>query len=336
MKAMLFAALVGFLIFITPVFAVNVTVSVGKTKVSLGENFTISGTITYDNGTVGVFDYRAAAVAPKGILICDSGKTQTAADGTFSLLCNVPSKDAINSTGIPAISTRAVIPLKAGVAVLDPDKFEVVKKYSENVLVVNNNRFQKHLEEISFSISNFIRSATSISAECDKVIEKAEKFNVTNVLDKCESIKLNVSRIISDVGNISAQAKQLVSDINSTSLDDFKDGLSIIKDDLRGLRSDLDDARKSITSIRWESLKEVKNVVARGIGEIKNATSAIKSSIEAEKNKITDAQNQIKSLNNRIKEIKNITSTKIASTSVGAVKPVSSTNVASTSAVNSQ
>ncbi len=343
MKAMLFAALAGFLIFITPVFAMNVTVSVDKTKVSLGENFTISGKITYDNGTAGAFDYRAAAVAPKGILVCDSGKTKTAADGTFSFTCNVPSKDKINSTGIPAISTRAVIPIRAGVAVLDPDKFEVVKKYSENVLVVNGNKFQKHLGEISSSIDNFIKLANSISAECDKVIERAEKFNVTSVLNKCEFVKANVSRIISDAGNISEQAKQLVSDVGSVSLDDFKDGLSIIKDDLKFLRSDLDEVRKGITAVRWESLKEVKDVVARKVSEVKNATDAIKSEVEDVKEAVREAKttvatakNQIKSLNDRIKEIRNATSVKNVATAVGATKSVSSTNVASASSVSSQ
>ena len=286
MKLIPITAIITFLLLVSNVFAINITVSVDKHKVLLGESFILSGNITNDDGTSGVFDYRAAVVAPKRVIICDSNKTQTGSDGRFSLVCKTPTKEEADSLGIPAALNRAVIPLKAGVAVHDPVKNETVKRHTRAVLAVNSDKFKARANAIISDTYNFSKQAEKILAECDKVIEKAQRFNVTDVSDKCQALKDKLDGIIQDIQNISAQAVQLRDNISAGNLDDFKDGLSIIKDDLKELRNEIKSIRESIKSIRWEALKEVK-------GQIKEIKKEIKS--------------KQKDLKERIKQMKNIT-----------------------------
>ncbi|MBI4010030.1 MAG: hypothetical protein HY361_02440 [Candidatus Aenigmarchaeota archaeon] len=300
MKLIPIAAILAFLLLVSNVFALNITVSVDKHKVLLGESFTLSGKITNDDGTAGVFDYRAAVVAPKRVIICDSNKTQTGSDGSFSLVCKTPTKEEADSLGIPAALNRAVIPLKAGVAVLDSAKNETVKRHTRAVLAVNPDKFKARVDAIISDTDNFSKKAEKILAECDKLIERAQRFNVTDVSDRCQALKDKLDGILQDIQNISAQAAQLRDNINAGNLDDFKDGLSIIKDDLKELRNEIKSISERIRSIRWEALKEVREQV-REIkkevrGEIKETREETRKEIESKRE---DLKERIKQMRDR-------------------------------------
>jgi len=240
--------------------ALNITLSVDKTKLFLGENFTLSGKITFMNGTAGVFDYRAAVVAPKRVIICDTNRTQTAADGMFTLFCQVPTVDQANALGIPASRDRSVIPLKPGVAVLVPGTNQTIKKHTREVLAINPDKFRSQLNAVANDIDNFANRASVIVTECDKIIERAQRFNVTSVADKCAEIKARVNDLIANAHNLSAQARQLRDNLNATSVRDFRDGLAVIKDDMKDLRDALKDLKEVINNIRWEVLREVREI----------------------------------------------------------------------------
>lgn len=296
MKKVLLSTILGFLLMMSPVFALNVSVSVDKTRVLLGESFTLTGKITHDNGLEAIFDYRAAVVAPKGIIICDSNKTKTKADGTFQLVCQTPTKEKANSLGIPASLERSVISLRTGVAVRDPEKNVTIKRHTSAVLAVNPDKFKARVNELASHISNFVRSTNAIISECDKLIERSERFNVTTVSERCQAIKDKVNALVADANNISGQAKQLSENINASDLEDFKAGLSIIKDDMKSLRDNLKDMRDRIKEIRWENLKEVKREVRQSIKETRQE---IKEEIKSKREDLRERIKQVRSKTER-------------------------------------
>ena len=313
MKAFVFALVLGFLLFITPVFALNISVSADRTKVFYGENFTVSGKITFDNGTAGVFQIRTAVVAPRRVIICDFNKT-TDSDGSFSIVCKAPTGNEAISLGIPAASERFVIPLRPGVSVLDPEKNITMKKHGREVLAINPDKKKQRLDEIMKEIDNFVNKANEIISECDKLQEKALKFNVTSVSVKCEVLKEQTNIVVANAQNISAKAKQLEDDINSTDLEDFKNGLSIVRDDLKDVKEGVKEARDLVRPIKWETLREIRNETMKEIKEIKNETKNEIKEIRNEtqehiKEIIKDARNQTKEkhkeFNQRIKELRN-------------------------------
>ncbi|TAL46739.1 hypothetical protein EPN87_04510 [archaeon] len=253
MKLLVVAAF-SFLLLLSPAFALNITVSADKAKVMYGENFTLSGAITYDNGTAGQFDYRAAVVAPKGIIVCDSKKTTTAADGTFSLTCSVPTSAQAAALGIPAVATRAVMPLRAGVTVLDPTNFTIVKKYAGNVLAINQDKLKTQLSTLANDMNAFVGNANAISAQCNSIISKAQARNLTLVANKCQSIKDKVASVVSSAKNITAEAREAEGKIGSANIEGLRDRLSTIRENMKGLIEDVKDAREEIKSAKWEAV----------------------------------------------------------------------------------
>lgn len=254
------AFILSLFLLISPAFALNISISTDKTRIFYGDAFVLSGRITFDNGSTDVFDYRAAVVAPGKIIICDSNKTRTASDGLFSLRCNVPSLNESISLGIPAAATRAVIPLRAGIAVLDTAKATIVKKHAKAVLAVNKDKFAARVDALAADIDKFINKTGVILTECDKLMERAQKFNLTNVSESCQTIKDKTNAIIANAMNISAEAKKLKDNIDAVDLKDFRDGLSIVKDDMKELRDELKGLRESIKAIKWNLLKEIKEI----------------------------------------------------------------------------
>ncbi len=303
MRAFLFSTIISLLLFVSSVSALNVTVSVDKTRVLLGENFTLSGKVTTDAGLPTVFTYRAAVVAPKKIIICDSNKTTTKPDGTFSLVCKVPTLEQAISLGIPAASDRSVIPLRAGVVVHDTSTNQTAKKHAKLVLALNPDKFKVRAGAIFSDVDNFIKKAGVILSECDKLIERAQRFNVTSVADRCEALKEKVNGIIEDARTIADQASKLRDDITAADIEDFKDGLSVIKDDLKDLRGEIKEVKDSIKEIRWETLKEVGEVrkeVRKEAREEKKETA--KEIREETKEKREEINEEVKSKREELKE----------------------------------
>ncbi len=303
MKVQLFAAILGFLLIISPAFALNITLSTDKEKLFLGETFTMKGKIAFDDGNSGTFDYRAAVVAPKRVIICDSNKTKTAADGTFTLVCKTPTKEEAVALGIPAASDRAIIPLRPGVAVFDSAKNETVKKHGRAVLAINPDKYKARFNGIFSDIDNFIKKSDSIVSECNKISERAQKFNVTSIVDKCQTLKDKLSSLIQDAQNISAQALELSKNLNATNLEDFKYGLSIIKDDMKEFRNEIKDLREQVKAIRWETLKEVREVKREAGKEIREEKKEERKEIKESANETRkEIKEEIKSKREELKE----------------------------------
>src|SRR3989304_691108 len=115
-KGLLAFTVFGFLLTVSSVYALGIQVNVDKKAVFYEDSFTVTANITNFTGQV---KYRIAVIAPKGIIIPTCDKNGTTIDGSLSLTCQVPSAATFNSLGVPAALTRAVVPLRVGVAVKD-------------------------------------------------------------------------------------------------------------------------------------------------------------------------------------------------------------------------
>ncbi len=284
MRLLLLIGALSFLVFITPAFALNITLSLDKTKVFMGDNITLAGKIAFDNGTATKFDYRAAVVAPKRVIVCDTNKTTTTSDGSFTLKCKIPTAQEATSLWIPASERRSVIPYVAGVAVKDPEKNETVKKHAQTIIALNKDKLDKELDAIVRDLDNFVNHSQRFIPECDAIAEKATRFNVTIVTTKCLQVQQRINDLIANATAISDQAKQIKA--NVTSIEELRDSLKILKESLKDMRDELKDVKDAIKSVRWETLREVK----KSVTEIKQ---------EVEKKR-----EEIKELKNKSKEIK--------------------------------
>lgn len=289
MKKLLLVGILAALLVVPSAFALNITVSSNKERVLYGENFTISGKIMNDNGTTGVFSYRAAVVAPKKILVCDSGNATTDSTGSFSVSCHAPTLQEAQTLGIPAVSERAVVPLRPGVAVYLNETNTSVKKHGKEILSINPEKFKKTLDLVSRDLDKFVDSLNKTASMCDKISERAIKFNITNIADMCDSLKSNITSVMLQAENISAQAKQLKENVNSTDLKDFRAELSILKDSIKDLRNQMKSVKDSIKSVRWDTLKEVKNAKDerrnQSIQKIKDSQEELREKVKERRNK---------------------------------------------------
>ncbi|MBI2543077.1 MAG: hypothetical protein HYW24_02745 [Candidatus Aenigmarchaeota archaeon] len=275
MRALL-VGILSFLILVSPALALNITVSVDKYKVMMDENVTLSGTITFDNGSATKFEYRTAIVAPKRVIVCDSNRTMTASDGTFNLTCKIPTAEEANSLGIPAASTRSAIPYVAGVAVKDPVKNETVKKHARAVIAVNSEKLNRQFDRIITDIDNFVTQSRRFLPECDAVAENATRFNVTAVTTRCLEVQQKINDLILNSTELSNQARQLKDNISATSLEDFRNSLKTLADSQKDLRGELKDIKDTIKSVKWETLKEVRKSASEIKQDIEKKREEIK------------------------------------------------------------
>ena len=276
MNKLFLVGVLSFLVFVTPALALNITLSTDKTKVLMGENVTLTGKITFDNGSAASFDYRAAIVAPKRVIICDSNKTKTSADGAFTLKCKIPTAQEANNSGIPASDRRSVIPYVAGVAVKDPEKNETVKRHAPAIIALSQEKLNKELDAITNSFDNFINQSNRFLPECDEVAEKATRFNVTNVTTRCLEIQQKIKDLIADATSLSDQANQLKTNATAANITEFRDTLKALKDSLKDLRGELKDVKDAIKSVKWERLKEVKKSVTEIKQEVEKKREEVK------------------------------------------------------------
>jgi archaellum component FlaC len=262
--------ILSLLVVVSPAFALNITVSVDKTRVFMGDNITMSGKIMFDNGTTTEFQYRAAVVAPRRIIVCDSNKTSTASDGTFTLNCMIPTAADAEKLGIPASLTRAAIPYVAGVAVKNPDTNSTVKKYAKLIIAINQEKYGKELDNIIFSLNNFINQSSRFIPECDKIEETAAKYNVTNITTECIEIQEKINELIANATALSNQAQQLKANITAINIEDFRDSFKALQDSLKDLRSEVNNIKKDINSVKWDTLKEIRKNITDIRQDIKN------------------------------------------------------------------
>ncbi|MBI2547367.1 MAG: hypothetical protein HYW23_02885 [Candidatus Aenigmarchaeota archaeon] len=295
MRKIFIIGLLSFLLIISPAFALNITVSTDKTKVFMGDTVTLTGKIAFDNGTTTSFQYRAAFVAPKGIIVCDSNKTTTPSDGTFTLQCKLPTATNASSLGIPASDSRSVIPYVAGVAVKNPDTNQTIKKHAKEVLAVNPDKFGKELDKIAKDVDEFANNSKRFAPECDSIAEKAAKFNLTNITTQCLEIQQKLNDMLSNATNISSRAMQLKGGLNATSLQDFRELLKSMKDSQKDLRDELKNVKENIQSVRWDTLKE-----------IKKSTQEIRQDIQKEREEINKTRHAINQQETKLGTLRNI------------------------------
>lgn len=208
-------ALMGFLATLvlstTAAFAVSVDVHVDKRIVPAGGTMTVSGTVTNDDGTPGVFDYRIAVVAPSRndggdrIIVCDSGKLNTNGSSNVSYTCSIPTIDGLQNLGVQNAADRAVIPLKGGIAVLDSSTNKTVKIHGE-ALIVNTDRIKSQLQTALDRIDTFINKSQLLASRCDNITAKAEQAGAQNVVEKCSDFQSKVQ----DKIDAAAQAKDRI------------------------------------------------------------------------------------------------------------------------------
>ena len=258
MKKALLIAVLSFFIFVSPALALNITLSTDKTKVLMGENITLSGKITFDNGSATKFEYRAAIVAPKGIVICDSKNSTTSSDGTFKLQCKLPTAEQADALGIPAALTRAIIPYLGGVSVKDPTEKELVKKHTRAIIAFNSDKLNNQLDEIIQNLDNFVNHAQRFVPESEKIAEHATRFNVTDVSDKFVEIQEKINDLITNANTLAEQARQLKANATAGDIENFRESLKSLRDDLKDIRNNLKDVKDSIKVVNWDRLKEVK------------------------------------------------------------------------------
>lgn len=276
MKSLFLVGVLSFLILLPSAFALNITVSTDKTKILMGDNITLTGKITFDNGTTTAFQYRAAVVAPKRIIICDSNKTTTASDGTFTLNCKIPTADEANKLGIPAALTRSVIPYVTGVAVKDPVTNTTVKKHAKEIIAFNQDKLNRELDNIIQRVNEFINNSNRFLPECDAIAEKAMKFNITNVTSRCLEVQQKINDLITRATGISTQAQKLKSNVTAEDVKNLRDALKTLNEDQKDLRSALRNVKDAINSIRWEKLKEIKKSITEIRQDIEKKREEIK------------------------------------------------------------
>ena len=281
MRKVLVIAIISFLILVQTAFALNVTVSVDKTRVFMGDNVTLTGKITLDDGSTKSFEYRAAFVGPKRVIICDTNKTMTASDGTFTLKCKIPTAQEANNSGIPAALTRAVVPYKAGVTVNDTSINGTVKRYAKTIIAVNPEKFNNQLNEIIQRLDTFVNNSRIFAPECNRIAETAARFNLTNITMRCLEIQQKIDDLNTNITAISDQARQLKNNINATDFESFRDSLNTLKSTLKDLRDELKDIKDAIRAVRWDTVKEVKSSI-----------SDIRKDIEEKRGEIRDLRNK--------------------------------------------
>ncbi|MBI4015205.1 MAG: hypothetical protein HY362_00585 [Candidatus Aenigmarchaeota archaeon] len=253
--------LISLSVFSASALALNITVSSSSHKVFMGDTVTISGKIFTDEGATGIFEYRAAVVGPKRVIVCDSNKTTTFADGTFSLVCKLPTAEEAVALGIPAASTRSVIPYIAGVAVKDTGKNETVKKHTKAILAVNKDRFSKQLDTMIRHMDQYIAHMNTVSQKCTDIAERAERFGLVNISEGCLRIQERTSIITGNMTAIENQAKQLKDNLNATDFPGFVDSLEGMKGYMGNLTSEMKGFGGMMMKVRWEGLKEIKKSV---------------------------------------------------------------------------
>lgn len=243
-------ALATFVLLISPAFALDINVSVDDRIVSPGENFTVSGTIAYPNGTTGVFTYRAGAVGPNRTFVCDSGTQQTSSNGIFSITCFAPNRTQAAELGIPAANTRAVIPLRAGVAVTNPETNETQKRH-QTVLVVLKTELQSKLNSLINRLDSFIERATRAAVRCPEIPqERLRQFGI-NITVSCPNISQFVQNVTSKANELRQRAQLLSQNLTREGLEDLREEIKEFRQEqFREFKSGLAEVREIARTIR--------------------------------------------------------------------------------------
>lgn len=202
--------------------AVDIDLSVDHRAVLSGNTLSISGQVKSDSGSSGIFDYRAAVVAPprgdNRSVVCDSGIQQTDTSGNFSFSCEIPSVEGFVSLGVDNADVRAVIPLIAGVVVNDTDT-NSTKRVQRTVLFVNKEKIIAKLEAASERLDNFINKSLETIERCDSISERAAQSNLTSVIDRCDVLKERLEASIERATNTQSKINEFIQKLTDSTVD---------------------------------------------------------------------------------------------------------------------
>lgn len=295
-------ALIGFLVTLvlasTAVLAVNVTTSIDKNAVAPGGTLTVSGTITSDDGSPGNFDYRIAMVAPgksdggDRIIICDSKKQSTNGTSNVSLSCQIPTIEGLQQLGVENAANRFVIPLKGGIAVIDPAKNETVKKHVKS-MIVNTEKLQTRLDNALDSLNAFIKRAEELGARCDNITAKAEEAGADNVVTRCANFQSKLNNQIERAANAKEKINDIIGRLNATSLlnfDNLKTSLTGFGEGAKNFKIETKDLREFVEKAKADLEKKVAKEIA---DRTKAKAAELRENFMKEKLKIQDRLKEI-------------------------------------------
>lgn len=278
---------------------ISINMQLDKRIVPAGGNLSLSGSITYENGTSGNFDYRIAVVAPgrkdggDRIIVCDSAKKSTNGTANVSFLCQVPTIEGLQQMGIENAAERSVIPLKGGIAVLDTSTNKTAKKHGE-ALIVNSDKIRAKLESASDRLDAFINKSEELGSRCDNITARAAEAGAQNVVERCADFQMKLQNKIDSA----VQAKDRINDAlgslgNLTSFNfrdlkdrllNFGDGVKDFKIETGGLK---DFVEKAKTDLEKKVSKEISN-------RTKERAAELREKIVKEKVKIEEKIKEIK------------------------------------------
>ncbi len=251
MRKLAFALITFFMlvVLIPSVFAAGASLSVDKKTVQPNETFTISGTITKDDGTTGVFTYRAAAVGPNRTFVCDSGKKETGADGKFSLTCTAPTREQSAALGVPAANTRSVIPLVAGVAFNDTATKLIMREH-KSVLVILKANLTNRLNAIAKDIDSFVKIANNLSDRCVKALAIPRLLANANLTEKCTQIKTVTQAKIANMTQLKTKVLAVVQSATLENLQNLRENIKDSRENLKVYRSEFVKVKQVVEKVR--------------------------------------------------------------------------------------
>jgi len=281
------------------VLAIEVDASVDKRIVTPGGTLTVTATVTDDDGNPGSFDYRIAVIAPgqrhggERIIVCDSEKQSTNGASNVTFACSIPTLEGLQELGVKNAAERTVIPLKGGIAVIDPETNETEKEHGK-ALIVNTDKFKASYENALERLDGFIAKAQEAIAKCENITARAEEAGAEGVIERCASFTEKMQEKIDDAVDSQERINNALDNLgNLTSFDfddlkgklmNFRDGAGDFKIDLKDLRdfvgkarADLErrvakeivDAAKERAKEIRESMKEKRGLLDEKLREVK-------------------------------------------------------------------
>ncbi len=268
--------------------ALKVDATVDKNVVTFGDTIKVTGSITDDEGNPGAYDYRVAAIVAgksdggERVIICDSGRQTSGADGAVSFECEIPTLEEMQSLGVENAGDRFAIPLKGGIAAWDPATNESDKD-SGKAVIVNKDHVQTKLEAALERIDAFIAKAEEGMARCDNITARAEEAGAEKVIERCgefqkkmqeniEKALMAQERIQSALGNLENSTYDF--DELKESFHGFSEGSKAFRGEVKEVRDFVDKAR---ADLERKVAKEIKEAAMERAKEIR------KSALEKEK-----------------------------------------------------
>lgn len=273
--------------------AAQIDVSIDKRTVSPGGTITVTGTITSDDGEAGEFTYRVVAVAPgqrhggEKVIVCDSGRQTTGADGAVSFECNIPTIAELEELGVENAADRSVIPIKGGIVARDSATNETAKK-SGKALIINTDKFKEKFEAALERLDAFIGHAQDVIAKCENITARAEESGLTDTVERCGSVQEKMQEKIDDA--LAAQERidnaiSNIDDLGNFSFDRLKDSLVNFRRGGEDFRVDVRDLRRHVVDVKVD----LERRAAREIADIaKDRAQEIRDRLREEQRQLED------------------------------------------------